>query len=147
MKSYKNKTIKQLENLAKNLVNEAVRLRDCQIINGELYGICYTCEKKVLVENLNFKYFHAGHRWKDKYYSSVRFDYHAIKGQCYNCNRFLHGNEIAFDMKLKNELGEEYNNLILKKNSTKHYLFSELVTTIEDAKEKIKFHKSRLGLK
>jgi hypothetical protein len=66
------------------------------------YGKCYTCGAMV-----PFKKLHAGHLIEKLGCAAIYFELDGIRGQCYRCNRLLHGNKAIFTLKLIDEIGEE----------------------------------------
>jgi hypothetical protein len=49
--------------------------------------------------------FQAGHYNKAELFSSLRFDFFNIHGQCFRCNNFLEGNLDAYKLRLPHIIG------------------------------------------
>lgn len=91
-------------------------------VRTESKGRCYTCNKVYPIEKL-----HAGHLIEKLGAAAIYFDLDGIRGQCYRCNRQLHGNKDIFGQKLRKEIGEErVNNLYKKSRKTKVWTKNEL---------------------
>lgn len=110
---------KELEtHKAWRLTSKLVRLR--------AKGICYTCNSKP--EKL-----FAGH-FREKIGSSgIYFDLRGLRGQCFYCNRRLHGNYAIYHPKLIREIGiEEYEDLNKKAQRAKVWTLKELEEIIQE---------------
>jgi len=76
------------------LTSEYVRL----LANGR----CYTCGRSV-----PFKKLSAGHFIEKLGCAAIYFELAGLRGQCYYCNRLLHGNKAVYAIKLLDELGAD----------------------------------------
>jgi hypothetical protein len=65
-------------------------------------GRCYTCGARI-----PFKKMHAGHVIEKLGCAAIYFELDGLRGQCYRCNRLLHGNKAVFTIKLIDEIGQE----------------------------------------
>lgn len=88
------KLIKSVQALA----NKYARLRDCDGTGG---AGCISCGKWFPYEELD-----GGH-YIPTTTSSTRFNEENIHGQCWKCNRFLHGNLRGYFRGLEKKLGRE----------------------------------------
>lgn len=65
-------------------------------------GRCYTCGARVPLKKL-----HAGHFNEKLGNAAIYFELKGLRGQCYRCNRLLHGNKAIYAAKLIEESGPE----------------------------------------
>ena len=85
-------------------------------------GVCYTCGKKY-----EWKELHAGHFIEKQGHASIYMDLSGLRGQCYRCNRLLHGNLDIYGQKLRKEIGEKsVEELYKKSRKTKMWTKAEL---------------------
>ena len=76
--------------------------------------VCYTCGRR-----MSFKQAQAGH-FIGRGNEAVRWDERNVRVQCPYCNEVLEGNLIVFEEELRDELGKDtFNSLI--KDSKGHY--------------------------
>lgn len=59
--------------------------------------------------------FHAGHMFKAELYSTVRFDFLNINGQCQYCNLRMDGNVAEYMLRLPQRIGQEKFDMLLKR--------------------------------
>lgn len=96
------------------------------------YVECYTCG-----ERLPWKSVDCGHFIK-RGNTSVRFDEENCRPQCFNCNRIKDGMAEAFEERLREDLGEEaVDDLIRRGRENSHF-------TEEWYREKLTFYKLKL---
>lgn len=68
-------------------------------------GICFTCQRKFAVEDLDAGHFvHGGN---NKFAFWLDFDERNINAQCSQCNRYLHGNLNVYAERLIQKYGAE----------------------------------------
>lgn len=65
-------------------------------------GRCYTCGRSVPFNKLS-----AGHFIEKLGCAAIYFDLRGLRGQCFYCNRQLHGNKAVYAIKLLEEIGQE----------------------------------------
>lgn len=82
--------------------NAFIRQRDAE--NG-----CISCLNKVE---------HAGHFFSVGSYSSLRFDFDNVHGQCAGCNTYRHGNLIEYQIGLTKRYGEQFTKNLIQKSRT-----------------------------
>jgi len=87
--------------------------------------------------------FQAGHFHKAELFTSLKFHYDNIHGQCPSCNIHKEGNLDKYKINLPNRIGQyrfnELNELaLLSKQNTKSWSFEELTEIIKKAKIDIK---------
>jgi hypothetical protein len=88
---------------------------------------CYTCRHRITTE--------AGHFLHNR----LDFDELNVHGQCDICNRHLHGNPDAYEMRLIAEFGEQSVDLLrYRGNQTQKYTIAELNDIAKAYKEKLK---------
>jgi hypothetical protein len=110
----------------KKVVHEMVRLRD-------KFKPCISCGCQW---NRGFE---AGHFHATKV-RSIRFNFHNINGQCFQCNNFKRGNEAQYALMLPERIGQEnFNNLqelaALDKKFNKKWTKDELSEIRKKARE------------
>lgn len=77
----------------------------CKQITRKTYGnVCYTCSKSGLVGSD----WHTGHLFpKQACGASMKYDLRILRPQCYNCNINLGGMGTMFGYKMRQELGDD----------------------------------------
>jgi hypothetical protein len=90
-------------------------------------GRCYTCGKRGI-----WKYCHAGHFIHKDCMDFVKENIHC---QCVGCNKFRHGNPIAYAIKLETQYGPGIIQRLKKQSeATKNWKIDELLELIEHYK-------------
>lgn len=119
----KKKSISQLKKKLWNIFSQYIRKRD--------KGICFTCGR--YAEGSGY---HAGH-FIQKSVGGIGLYFHPdnVRGQCYNCNINLGGNQYIFGQKLGEKKAKEL--YAMKGKVTKW--------TVEDYEEKIKEYQEKLS--
>lgn len=143
----------ELEKLLKRVkanCNKFIQLRDLiKSESGEIIAKCISCKRmKVINISYDLKDFHAGHYFLENKWSSLRFDERNISGQCFVCNRKLHGNLAEYEIELIKKIGkDEFEQLNIDKNNIKKWNYKELEELNRYFLEKIKIEKKRLDVK
>lgn len=130
--------------------NKFIQLRDLiKTPSGKIIAHCISCEREKIIESsYQLKEFHAGHYFKEDRHESVALDEINVNGQCGRCNRYLNGNESAYEENLRIKYGdEEFENLRYRKNQIKKYSYGELQELDRIYSQKIKDEQKRLGQK
>lgn len=97
-------------------------------------GKCYTCGREV-----PFKKMHAGHFIEKIGHANIYFELRGLKGQCFFCNRKLHGNKAIFALNLIKEYGESIlEELIKLSRISKQWTKAELNQIAEEREKDIK---------
>lgn len=65
---------------------------------------CYTCSKAIQIGTTNCQ---AGHWMSKAAFSVFYFDERAVRPQCMTCNCHYGGNNVVFDRRLRQEIGDE----------------------------------------
>lgn len=117
------------------LTSEYVRL----LANGK----CYTCEAYT-----PFKKLSAGHFIEKIGCASIYFDLRGLRGQCYYCNRRLHGHKALYAIKLLDEIGAgEIKNLFNLSRKSKFWRKNELEIIATEREKDIQAVKELLDIK
>ena len=127
-----------------------IQLRDLKVKpDGSIVAKCISCGKEEIIYNsYQLKKFHAGHYFKEDRYESVALDEVNVNGQCNRCNRYLNGNESAYQEKLIKKFGiRMFNDLMVRKNGIRKYSYGELQELDRIYSRKIKEEQLRLGKK
>lgn len=96
-------------------------------------GRCYTCGSFLPFDKLC-----AGHAIEKRGHAGIYFDLDCLRGQCYRCNRYLHGNHAIFAEKLLREIGEDrFKEMHQRSQISKVYTKADLERITEDRKEMI----------
>lgn len=125
-----NKKLSNLLENTKNDVHKYIRKRDRE-------KPCISCGANWHSD------FHAGHFYKAELYSTLRFDFRNIHGQCPQCNLRKDGAHAEYRIGLIKRYGEDYvreiDDLAMKDKQTNHkWDREELNKTRKEAKQKLK---------
>jgi len=95
----KEPTLSALKGKLQKVFNAYIRKRDT--INGTFF-ICISCNKPKPLDQMNAgHYFAAGHN------EAIRYDEANVNGQCIQCNKFLHGNQIEYTKGMLKRYGQK----------------------------------------
>lgn len=101
-------------------------------VDGE-WCQCYTCEQSIKIGTINCQ---GGHAVPKSVYKNLYFDERAVRPQCVQCNKNRGGMSYDFCLKLKDEIGiDSFNDMIkhgrdIVKRDAKWYL--EQITYYEE---------------
>jgi hypothetical protein len=102
-----------------------------ELVRKKANGICYTCKHKC--DKL-----HAGHFREKRGSANIYFELDGLRGQCYRCNRILHGNYGAFILNLIDEIGRERVDILNRKaQKSKQWTKSELDKIAEERQKEL----------
>jgi len=129
-KDARNKKKKSLMVNTKNSVHYFIRTRDKGLP-------CVSCGCEWRSD------FQAGHFHKSELFTSLKFNYDNIHGQCPSCNMHKEGNLDNYKINLPNRIGQERFNALnelalISKQNTKSWSFEELEAILKQAKIDIK---------
>lgn len=139
------KTAQQMWKDVDKLWSRYIRLRDSSYVNGEWWGECITCSKRLLVRRKDGSWTKGaenGH-YITRGYWSLTFNEFNCNLQCSHCNAWLDKDEMitryrkALAVKYGDDTRKELKALSLKDGAKKRPPKNELLQIMEDCKEYI----------